>query len=878
MWKDHRTEEHGDAIALYQLKAGCDFPTAVRELARMFGVEIRRPNAPAPRVEQTLPEFIAEKCLRAVADDDGRATLLNYLEGRGITRQVIEGALRKRALGLNTYTSTKVARGEVNYCGPAAAFLVRAQNTGQVVAVDMRYLAPEDNGGVKTQSQGEKVGFPWTSDWRRVEAARTVYIVESSINALSIECCPLAASAAIALRGTGNVDTIDWSFLRGKQVVAVLDNNEPHKDGHPKAGYCAGLLAAWRLHEVLTGLDISCVLVDQSDWFEDVEAREGPINDVNDYLQAHGPDDTAKALAKLDTWMIPGMSGDDKRVGKPRLYLPAHDYHAYWKYRVQLDFTRVVSKVDKDDDGNQKLEFQDVAGFRIAAVSRVQIASAASTMTGDADHSPRTVFALSVQTARHGPRLQRRVVDDEKLHNLDVWKKLGPVYAPTPFARLVNVWERAAGIGARDAVNFVGLAWRDGLPVVNEGPDCFFADPRQQCPYSDLVFPSGAPRDALTVLQAFTVTFSHCAALIPLVWGLGAHLKAFLGFWPHFVMQAEKATGKSTLVKRIERAIAMTTKSRQSLQTEFRQLTSMSYTSHPVGWGEMSTNKQDIINKAISNLQESYQYEYTQRGAELIEFLLCAPVMLSGEDVPVDSLVGKLVRSELTKERRGPLIPEDLPVFPVKQWLQFLARQDKARVQEMHRQQVAELFDRCLAVTSDSGAERMVHNYAAVGTAWELLCEFTDQPVHTADFLHHLTAEMNGHVRESAAERQPWAWVIEKLLSEIAAGQYRHPFRFDEEDEVAVLCVRTGHVMDHMRQTNYLREFWDGLPIKSDRALKKQLVAAGVLATDRNGVPLDVERTVKGQRVGHMVALSLPALREFGLHAVVPVQRDEALA
>ena len=162
---------------------------------------------------------------------------------------------------------------------------------------------------------------------------------------------------------------------------------------------------------------------------------------------------------------------------------------------------------------------------------------------------PRTVFALSVQVPRHGPKLQRRVVDNEKLHNIDVWKELGPVYAPTAFSRMLNVWERAAGIGARDAINFVGLAWRDGKPVVNEGPDCFFADPRQQCPYSDLVFPSSTLEDGRTVMEQFQGTFDDNAAMIPLVWALGAHLKAFMGFWPHFVMQAEKGPVKPAVAR-----------------------------------------------------------------------------------------------------------------------------------------------------------------------------------------------------------------------------------------------------------------------------------------------------------------------------------------
>ncbi len=885
-WKDHRHGTHGGPIDLYLLVRGGSFPDAVRELGQMFGITVLD-AAVASAVGATpekasLAEFIAGKC-RADVRGDGRQLVVDYLIGRGIAEDVIDAAIERGTLGLNTYTGDKPKAnkgaanpGDVGYGGPGVAFIVKDRVSGKVLAVDTRYIDADLNGGVKTNSQGEKQGVLWCSDWRKLEKARLVYVVESSINALSIESCKIPGVVALALRGTGNADLVDWSFLRGKQVVVCMDNDEPAKDG-PKAGYCAGLLAAWRLHEVLTALDISCLFVDQSGWFEDEEALTNPINDVNDYLRERGIDDTSKMLQRFEQWMIPGMAGDDKRLGRPRLYLPSHDYMTYWKYRVQADFTKVIGKTSKDDDGNEKHEFSDVCGFRVAAVSRVAIASPSSTMTGDADHSPHTVFALSVQVARHGPRLLRRVVDDEKLHNVEVWKKLGPVYSPTAFSRLVNVWERAASIGAREAINFVGIAWRDGRAVVNEGPDCFFADPRQQCPYSELVFPNGSVEQGVEVVSQFEMTFAESAALIPLVWGLGAHLKAFLGFWPHFVMQAEKATGKTTLVKRIERTMAMMMSSRQSLQTEFRQMTSLSYTSHPVGWGEMSTNKQDVINKAIHNLQESYQYEHTRRGAELMDFLLCAPVLLAGEDVPVDSLVGKIVRSELTKAKRGPLMPEDIPVFPVKQWLVWLTKQSKQEILALHQQQVSDFFESCVAGTSDTGAERMVNNYAAIGTAWRLLCEFLGMDSARGTFLTDVVAEMNRHISETVSDRQPWAWIVEKLLSEVAAHKFLYPHRFDVEDEVSVLCIRTAHVMDHMRQTPYLREFWDGLPVKSDRVFKRQLEQAGVLMTDGAGKVLEIERTVKGQRVGHMVALSVPALKKYGLYAVMPSEEARRL-
>ena len=52
---------------------------------------------------------------------------------------------------------------------------------------------------------------------------------------------------------------------------------------------------------------------------------------------------------------------------------------------------------------------------------------------------------------------------------------------------------------------------------------------------------------------------------------------------------------------------------------------------------------------------------------------------------------------------------------------------------------------------------------------------------------------------------------------------------------------------------------------------KVQLAAAKVLMTSKDtGAVLEVERTVKAVRVGHMVAFSLPALELYGLHATVP--------
>lgn len=861
-FKDFKDNVSGGPVDLYMHCKSCDVSTALRELSALFGIRLPRADAPpGPARERTRAEWIADNCLAAARPESGREKVMAYLTGRGIDTKVVQHALDRHALGLNTYTSSKVPAGELGHGGEAVAFIVRAHESGQVVAVDMRYLDPTLNGGMKTQSQGEKEGRPWCSDWRRFDKAKRVYLVESAINALSIESCHVGSSAAVAIRGTGTVTNMDWRLFIGKTVVIAFDNDKPLESG-PNAGYCPGLKAAWAAHEALVALDVPALLVDQADWLDD----DGePINDLNDYLQANGVDRLGAALKKLEPWLIPGMRGQED-PSKPRIWLPYHDFSVYWRYRVRDDFTSYVDKYKKDDEtGKEDFEYSNVCGFRVAGISRVTIASPTSTMTGDKDTSPQTIFAASVQVPRYSGKLLRRVMQDEQLHNVEVWKKLGPVFSGPGFLRMLNIMERAADIGARDAVNFVGLAWRNGKTVVNEGPDCYFTDPRQQCPYSNLVFPSGPAGDARRVIEAYQATFDGNAAALMLVWALGAHLKAFTGFWPHFVMQAEKGSGKSTLVKRLERSIGMTMFSGQSLQTEFRILTSVSYTTHPVGWEEISARKQELINKAVTNLQECYQYAHTRRGADLLDFLLCAPVLLAGEDVPVKSLTGKVVRNQLTKERRGKPMDEHLPVFPVRQWLQYLADTPKDRILDLHRQCVEDLNTSCVAGRDDAGAERMLANYGAVRMAWTLLCDFAQMDVSTGGFLRDLTHEMNGHIKESVSDRQPWVWIVETLLSEIARGTFKYPFVFDTTDEdEPFLAVRTGHVMDHIAREHSLREFFDALPVKSDRVFKRALQTANVLALD------DVERTCHGKRVAHMVALSLPALEQYGLYAVQP--------
>lgn len=854
-WRDYSGDDSaaGTCVDLVMYVLRMDVSEAIKYLHTYLGIPLDKPERKENR-EKTRAEYIADNCFSDTAQ------VVEYLRGRGITEEVILKGISKRSVGFNDYRSSKIDEGKPMHGGPAAAFIVKPLNGGPIAAVDMRYFNPEMNGGVKTQCQGEKFGYGWTLDVRALMKAHTVYIVESPINALSIECCSMPGRAAFAIRGTGNARNIPLEWLKGKRVYICMDNDQPDDNGRRP-----GLAAAWEIHERLTALDISAMMIDQSKW---VDGEDNPINDVNDVLKHLGIESLKRFMRQLEPWLIQGQPGKvDETFGKQRVYLPYLDDMKYWRYRVTEDFTSYISEVQQGDNGESYV-YAELCSFRIAGISRVTIASASATMTGDQDTQPKVQFAVSVQTPRNGSDLQRRVVEDEKLFNVDTWKRFGAVWNQSSFLRMINILERGAHIGSRKAANFVGLCYLDGKLKVNEGPDCYFTNPDQQCPYHNLTFPSGPQRDAREVLQAYQTTFKGNAALLALVWSLGGHLKVLLGFWPHMMMQADKGQGKSTLIKRLERTIGFTMFSGQSLQTEFRLLTSISHTSQPVGWEELSARRQDIIDKAVGLLQENYQYTVNRRGADMTEFLISAPVLLAGEDVPIRSLTGKIVRTDLTG-KKGPIMSEDLPSFPVKEWLQFLTQLNRKTVQSAYQALRDHCLKQSMASGADDGAIRMASNYAAVLTAWRYLCEFSGLDVNEGNFGGDLIENMNLHIKETSADREPWIWIMETALSELARGEFKYPHKFDFVEGEECLLIRTSHIMDHLAQTPALREKWNGLPVKSDRVFKKQLQHAGVVLQE------GLERTIHSSRISHLIALPLSKLRQFGLHAVTKVKDTE---
>ena len=73
-------------------------------------------------------------------------------------------------------------------------------------------------------------------------------------------------------------------------------------------------------------------------------------------------------------------------------------------------------------------------------------------------------------------------------------------------------------------------------------------------------------------------------------------------------------------------------------------------------------------------------------------------------------------------------------------------------------------------------------------------------------------AEMNRHISETDADREPWVWILDTVLSEMEAGRFHHPYSFGDasagtgKGQELCLMIRTSHVMDHIAHTPALRE------------------------------------------------------------------------
>src|SRR3546814_13831132 len=97
-----------------------------------------------------------------------------------------------------------------------------------------------------------------------------------------------------------------------------------------------------------------------------------------------------------------------------------------------------------DDDGQElrDLTRTPLAGFRLAALTKITVQSWQATCNAAEDLSPTRLFAATSQVTREGPRLQRLVLRDNELHTPAKWNAFAPLFKPEHLARPYANYQR----------------------------------------------------------------------------------------------------------------------------------------------------------------------------------------------------------------------------------------------------------------------------------------------------------------------------------------------------------------------------------------------------------------------------------------------------
>ena len=160
---------------------------------------------------------------------------------------------------------------------------------------------------------------------------------------------------------------------------------------------------------------------------------------------------------------------------------------------------------------------------------------------------------------------------------------------------------------------------------------------------------------------------------------------------------------------------------------------------------------------------------------------------------------------------------------------------------------------------------RMMENYALVLLAWKLVCEFAQIAETQGDYINHLISEMNSHIQQTDADREPWMWVMEKISMELHKGTYPYPWQISqvksEQQNYQCLLIKIRDIMDYINNSNDMREFRERLPISSGNALKAQLKNAGMIFKD----PVHMRIMETGNRHMNCIAIPLFGLAQYGI-------------
>lgn len=839
---DFGDNRRGSVIDFYMIQRGCDWNVALKDLAQMYQIE-----RPRDAEEKAKPEINLRWREASQHKDIQRATEYLVTE-RGLPRDKLVN-FEGKAYGFNNYLPTHPSQNPAEY-GPAVVFPLSDVN-GQVWAINQRYIDTAENKhplGKRMLKFSDDILLSscfYTPDWRSVQNAKNIWMVESPIDALTLH---LAGCPAVAFLSAGYASICPLEWIKPTQVVHIWSDNDVEKNGKK-----AGLEAAEILYHRLLSAGIIPQLVDIK-WEE---------TDVNGLLKANAGDlkiinkSARTSNTKLFPFKKPNIS-NKLEFTSLNDYVCYVDSTAVWKYEKQKNELGEMEEVPV---------LAQVAGFRIYRIDPITIHPPKSAM-GEGTHESLSEKMLILYARTESSRLQKAVFDKKDMGKPKMWQELGIIHDPKKLGMLMQSISRDHS-HYTETVNVIGLVNMNGQLRLNDALNTYIGNDLSV--YHDLVFPNGNPNNTQSIIYNMGKMFKGMKGLTALTWILGSFLKIYTGFWPHMSCVASSQSGKTTLMNVLNTLTNIRSFEYSMLSSQYQQMKIVGNHAYACLIDEISRAKPFDLQEFINQLNACYNSPVRLRGQDRA-YLLAGAVGMFGQDLSITdaAIVSKSIAIDLDRSK-GDLYEPTEP-FPVRAWAEWLiATQNKAKISKLLKEHEAWILLNMDAEEKDPNLTRFVVNYAAMRVAAQLLFDFADiQDVdYKTQFSQILTNQCKQHAIDTRIVRSEAFAILEALVSNVGMES---PERFPPhaiEDEK--LYITSTEIM------KYLHGKKEYFAVTSNKGLIKHLKNDGFLLRS------DVDKTLsrgneKPMRYKHVLEIDLARLEKAGIYWPTPVKPEDNTA
>ncbi len=706
---DHGNGRKGGSVIDFMMQArGLSFNDALDELAKMYSlghIQKEYRTRYSQQLDQPKQKPAGKKADWLFLWNQSRkhkdlSIATGYLSNE---RKIPADALKKLQYGFSDYAPANAAAQH----GNAVVFPIQ-DIAGKVIAHNLCYLAKKHPVGKRiTDSCSGGFYSPW--QFKYVKTRTVICLVESPIDAMTI-CA--AGTAAIAFLSASYIDSFPIDWIQPTTLVKIW----PDKDD-------AGKQAAHSLYHRLLSAGRTAQIVDVEKIEDAKDANEILTKESENPIGPAGIAKVKEALSKPSTQLFPtGIMP----------YIPTSEHKRLWSYQLYTDHT-TGQKREKGEDGTFDYVGVDIAGFRPYRLDPITIYPIDTAMHGETGDSPQLKSVLLYRRAEY-PGIQKAVIESDAIGKAGTWEKFGIVHSGAMLKKIAQTLSRDHD-HHHETVNVIGNVRLGDRVQLNDAQNTYLDV--EICIYHDVVHDDIPRAEAAHIFNGLNDMMTGHRAVLPLVWALGANLKVYLGFWPHFFCQAPSKSGKSTMLKVLSYLAQVKNFGHTAIKTDFQQMKMVGNHMRPVIVDEFSRAKKfgEALSRWVDLLNLSYDFNTKPHRDNM--FALSGAAAMFGQDMPIEdsALTTKTIQIDLMDAKRGEAhIYRPNTRFPIRAFVEFInATQTQRGLRDKLRQHSQDLetmlANQGLSDGNDIG--RFVDNYAALAVAADLICEFagiTDLP------------------------------------------------------------------------------------------------------------------------------------------------------